>query len=103
MVEFIPIRFKPTRAGIACDGRQLPNILLQKAVEGQVRFYADRQDERVILSAVEIVPIHTSPKRKRGNDLATSLALRVRVSLNRRAVYQSDKPGKPSNASWVMR
>ena len=36
-----------------------------------------------ILSAVEIVPIHTSPKRKRGNDLATSLALRVSVSLNR--------------------
>jgi len=37
----------------------------------------------VILSAVEIVPIHTSPKRKRGNDLATSLALRASVSLNR--------------------
>jgi len=36
-----------------------------------------------ILSAVEIVPIHTSPKRKRGNDLAISLALRVSVSLNR--------------------
>ena len=36
-----------------------------------------------ILSAVEIVPIHTSPKRKRGNDLATSLALRVSVNLNR--------------------
>ena len=41
-----------------------------------------------ILSAVEIVPIHTNPKRKRGNDLATSLAIRVRVSLNREQYTQ---------------
>ena len=36
-----------------------------------------------ILSVVEIVRIHTNPKRKRGNGLATSLALRVSVSRNR--------------------
>ncbi len=36
-----------------------------------------------MLSAVEIVPIHANPKRKRGNNLTTSLALRVCVSLNR--------------------
>jgi len=41
---------------------------------------ADGQD---ILPAVEIVRIHSNPKRKRGNDLATSLTLRVTVSLNR--------------------
>jgi hypothetical protein len=35
-----------------------------------------------ILLAAEIVTIHTNPKRKRGNDLATSLTLRVSVSLN---------------------
>jgi len=44
----------------------------------------------IILSAVEIVPIHTSPKRKRGNDLATSLALRVSVSLNREEYRTED-------------
>jgi hypothetical protein len=37
----------------------------------------------VILLAVEIVTIHTNPKRKRGNDLATSLTIRVGVSRNR--------------------
>jgi len=37
----------------------------------------------IILLAVEIVPIHSNPKRKRGNDLATSLALWVSVSLYR--------------------
>jgi len=36
-----------------------------------------------ILPAVEIVRIHTNPKRQRGNDLGPSLALRVSVSLNR--------------------
>jgi hypothetical protein len=36
-----------------------------------------------ILLAVEVGTIHTNPKRKRGNDLATSLALRVSVSCNR--------------------
>ena len=36
-----------------------------------------------ILPAVEIGPIHTNPKRKRGNDLRSSLTLRLSVSLNR--------------------
>ena len=36
-----------------------------------------------MLPVVEIVRIHTNPKRKRGNGLATSLALRVSVSRNR--------------------
>jgi hypothetical protein len=36
-----------------------------------------------ILRTAEIATIHTNPKRKRGNDLTPSLALRVSVSLNR--------------------
>ena len=36
-----------------------------------------------ILFAVEIVQIHTNPKRQRGNDLWPSLAHRVSISLNR--------------------
>ena len=38
--------------------------------------------------AVEIVTIHTNPKRKRDNDLETSLTLRVSVDLNH-GRYQS--------------
>ena len=44
---------------------------------------------RAMLPVVEIVRIHTNPKRKRGNGLATSLALRVSVSRNR-GQYSSD-------------
>jgi hypothetical protein len=36
-----------------------------------------------ILRTVQIVRIHTNPKRKRGTDLASSLTLRVSVSLIR--------------------
>ena len=36
-----------------------------------------------ILPAIEIVTIHTNPKRKRGNDLPSSLTPRVSVNLNR--------------------
>ena len=39
-----------------------------------------------VLLAVEIETIHTNPKRKRGNDLTTSLTLRVSVSRNREQV-----------------
>ena len=41
-----------------------------------------------ILLAVEIVTIYTNPKRKRGNDLATSLALRLSVRHNREQYSQ---------------
>ena len=45
------------------------------------------------LLAVEIVTIHTNPKRQRGNDLATSLTLRVSVILNREQYSRQGRRG----------
>jgi len=53
-----------------------------------------------ILSAVEIVPIHTNRKRERGNDLATSLARRVSVSLNREQYGVAFVFARTSKFAW---
>ena len=67
------------RGGLRCCRLSMRSVATENAVAG-LPF--------AILPAVEIVPIYTNPKRKRGNDLATSLTLRVSVNLIR-ARYKS--------------
>ncbi len=60
------------------------------------------QPGQYLLRAVEVVTIHSNPKRQRGNDLATSLTLRVSVSRSR-GQYNCGVALRESSATFAER
>jgi hypothetical protein len=78
-------------------------VAADNTAEAGLRHACRKYCQHPILRTVEIGTIHTNPKRKRGNDLTPSLALRVSVSRRKCGPYiEGSIPINPFNNSSAV-